>query len=278
VVFRARAGSFDPFALYSVPADGSAPPTRISGAGNVLPVAGNPFVALSPDGTLAIYRADPDLAQVYELFVVPVDGSLPPVKLNPTYTSIEDVTDFQINADGNFVVYLATQDLNFRCELYRVPIDGSAPAFKVSPDPVPGGSVLADYEITADDSHVVYRARQEGEHMTELFSTFVLPAPASVTPNRGPASGGNEVLITGCGFTPETEVFFAGTPGTVTFLSSSQLRVVVPANFRIPPPTRGPGIGKIRQVTLQNLVVDIHVETADLGSTLPAAYTYEPRL
>jgi len=63
--------------------------------------------------------------------------------------------------------------------------------------------------------------------------TYVLEKPAvtGVTPASGPSTGGNQVTVSGTGFTAVTAVTFGGTPGGgVTVASPTQLTVTAPAH------------------------------------------------
>lgn len=61
------------------------------------------------------------------------------------------------------------------------------------------------------------------------FTWFEPLTLRTVSPESGPLAGGNTVTLTGSGFTAETRVLFgAFTSPTVTHLSSTELRVVVP--------------------------------------------------
>ncbi|MEU8822293.1 IPT/TIG domain-containing protein [Streptomyces sp. NPDC048636] len=62
------------------------------------------------------------------------------------------------------------------------------------------------------------------------YSYVVAPSLTSVTPNQGPAAGGNTVTLTGSGFTGATAVLFGSTPATsFTVVSPTQISAVAPA-------------------------------------------------
>lgn len=87
---------------------------------------------LSPDGVNAIYRADQDTNDVFELYSVPVDGNGFVKKLNGELIPNGDVvfdrtTDnsssfngIQVSSDGLRVVYMADQDTDGIFELYSM--------------------------------------------------------------------------------------------------------------------------------------------------------------
>src|SRR5262245_3783946 len=46
---------------------------------------------ISPDSKHVLYAADQDADDVIELYSSPIDGSLPPTRLNPSYSGSQDV-------------------------------------------------------------------------------------------------------------------------------------------------------------------------------------------
>jgi IPT/TIG domain len=64
----------------------------------------------------------------------------------------------------------------------------------------------------------------------DLYTYVAPPAITSVSPNSGPAAGGNSVTINGSGFTGATQVVFGAVPATsVVVVSSSKITAVAPA-------------------------------------------------
>ncbi|WP_432587038.1 IPT/TIG domain-containing protein [Streptomyces sp. HD1123-B1] len=62
------------------------------------------------------------------------------------------------------------------------------------------------------------------------YSYVVAPSLTSVSPNQGPAAGGNTVTITGSGLSGATAVLFGSTPATsFTVVSATQITAVAPA-------------------------------------------------
>ncbi|MBL1099455.1 beta strand repeat-containing protein [Streptomyces coffeae] len=55
------------------------------------------------------------------------------------------------------------------------------------------------------------------------------PVLSSVSPNQGPAAGGNTVTLTGSGFTGVTAVLFGSTAAVFTFVSPTQITAIAPA-------------------------------------------------
>lgn len=94
----------------------------------------------------------------------------------------------------------------------------------------PGGAAVGQVAVTVQNPDT-----QSGT-LNNAFTYFApadLPAIAvvSVTPNEGPATGGNTVFISGQGFKVGVSVRFGtATSSSVTYLGPSALQVVVPPN------------------------------------------------
>ena len=126
---------------------------------------------LDPGGTRAVYRADQEVDERWELYSVRIDGSAGATKLNGTLVSGGDVRieGFKINPSGTRVLYLANQDNSNVVELYSVPIDGSAAPTKVHPALPPGRGVRS-FEFSPDGLRVAYVADQDQNDVFELYS------------------------------------------------------------------------------------------------------------
>lgn len=77
-----------------------------------------------------------------------------------------------------------------------------------------------------------------GFHGLEPVAAATVPTVTSLTPNKGPAAGGNTVVIAGSGFTGATGVRFGSSTPASSFVvnSDTQLTVVVPAPAVTPNP------------------------------------------
>jgi Tol biopolymer transport system component len=168
--------------LFSVRADGSAPPVKLSGTlvagGDVLSGNGSPsrtFLRVSPDSTRVVYLADAATDEQIELYSVPVDGSQAPIRLNPAlppggslvFQALE--APVRITPLGDRVVYVANG-------LFSVPIDGSAPAVQLSGTllvPTGFGSELP--QLTSDGARVVFR----GSPAVDRIGLYVVPTDGS---------------------------------------------------------------------------------------------------
>ena len=110
--------------LYSVPLSGPAGlgvklNGLLTGGGNVM------AFRISPDSSRAVYGADQDSNNVYELYSTPLVGpATDGIKLSKLLTVGGDVIDFEVSPDSRWVVYRAYQDQNELFELHRVPLYG----------------------------------------------------------------------------------------------------------------------------------------------------------
>jgi Tol biopolymer transport system component len=187
VVFTADIDVDDQYELYSVSITGSVPVKL-----NPPLVAGGAVSRLSitPDGSRVIYTADQDVDERAELYSVPIAGG-PALKLNGPLVSGGNVgINFGIAADTDRVVYTADQQSNDVIELYSVPIGGGA-FVKLNPPLVSGGDLSTfGFEIDPVSDRVVYRADQDTNDLSELYSVPIsgglsiklnLPVSASVS-------------------------------------------------------------------------------------------------
>lgn len=73
-----------------------------------------------PDRSGVVYRADQDSDNVFELYLVKFDNPGVTRKLNPAFSTLQDVLSFKVIPDGSGVVYTADQDADNVDELYVV--------------------------------------------------------------------------------------------------------------------------------------------------------------
>jgi len=116
---------------------------------------------VAPDDERAVWVADQDVDDAYELFSNRLDGSVSiPTKLNGPLVSGGDVLPtpgvFALSPDGAWVAYVADQEVDGLPELWGVPIDGSQAAVKLSGVlPADRGVALAP-RFTPDSTRVVF--------------------------------------------------------------------------------------------------------------------------
>lgn len=145
-----------------------------------------PCSQLTPDGSRAVYRADQDADEVYELYSVPTLGG-PSVKLSGPMTLGGDVDDsppadtgFLLAPGGARVLYRADQTSDGVFELFSAPVDGSATAVRLHPALASDRDVVrSQFLFTLDGQRVLYVANQDTSTSAELY---LAPADGSQTP------------------------------------------------------------------------------------------------
>ncbi|MAB78045.1 MAG: hypothetical protein CMJ89_01715 [Planctomycetes bacterium] len=222
IVYRADQEVDNVHELFAAPIDGSAPPMKISGplqsSGDVrtsIGSAGPPF-SVSPDGAWVVYTADAEVDQQVELYSVPIDASLPAVKISGASVNASNIFNdagpaFEISSDSTRVVYSADQDIDSTFELFTAPIDGSAPAVKVHPDFTPQMDVEDSFGFSPDGEYVVYIADELVDNRFELFSA--------------PAAGGGPSIRLNAAVGPFGSVGISGRDGAFHITPDSR-RVV----------------------------------------------------
>ncbi len=134
---------------------------------------------ISPDGSMAVYRANRNAKRVFELFSVPIGGG-EPTKLNDTLAKNDEgkvkgnVISFEISLDGSKVVYKADQETDNVFELYSVPIGGGKPIrLKDTIAENDKGDIIGkvlEFKISPDGNKVIYRTDQDIDDVFELYS------------------------------------------------------------------------------------------------------------
>lgn len=150
--------------LYSAPLDGGAV-VQLSSA-HALSEGVTRF-ALDAGETRALFLQGTSAFGPQELFVRPVDGSAPALRLS---TSGVDVREFRLSPDGTRVVYRT--DLTPR-EIFAVPLDGSATPTKLNGPIAPGYTGVEEYALSPDGQRVVYVAHQGTDGLIELYSAAI---------------------------------------------------------------------------------------------------------
>jgi Tol biopolymer transport system component len=179
VVYGAEQVTHGVLELFSVPVDGSAPPTRLNAT---LPSGGNVSTfEISSDGTRVVYGADQDIDGLPEVFAVPIDGSAAPVQINGPLVAGRFASFGSISPDGLRVLYWGDKDTDEVFELFSAPIRGGQ-SVKVNAPLVAGGDVRLPgitiqrlFRITPDGTRAVYVADQATDELFELHLTFLTP-------------------------------------------------------------------------------------------------------
>lgn len=175
-LFVADIGTDDVYNLYSVPVDGSAPPTQLS---DVLAGAGILDFDVTSDNVI-VYKAAEDPAGMVELFRVDIDGTNKTRVNNPFVENglvlpDREVASFQISPDGEHIIYRADHSENDQFEIFAAQLAGGN-AFQVNGNLIASGDVIT-YKISLDSSRVIYLADQEADNVRELYSAPIFGGP-----------------------------------------------------------------------------------------------------
>ena len=180
VVFASDPEFDEAYELFAAPLDGSGPALRLTAPplqfGNSLSFE---KLALTPDGSRAVYVHDPNEAQAYEAWSVPLDGSLLPRRLSAPLQGgpvLGDVFAYDFAAGGRRL-YTSRPTVPGDTAIH-VADPGRVPrVVPLEPDPGPGYSVGL-FLLSADRDTVFFRptlADGQGH-------VFVAPADASTPP------------------------------------------------------------------------------------------------
>ncbi len=128
-------------------------------------------IAFSPIGDRAVYVADQEQDQRFELYSVPTLGGTP-VRLNAMLANGGDVTpgSQRFSPDGARVLFHADQDEDDVFEIYSVP-SGGGTTQRLNGELVHGGDVnWRGVQFNLDGTRVLYTADQLVNEKHELFS------------------------------------------------------------------------------------------------------------
>jgi len=144
--------------LFTRPLDGTKPARKLSG---LIHAPGGSVQGFSfrTSGTYAVYLADSEHDDVFELYGVPLDGSGPAIKLHPDLDGTRDVMpDFRLDASGKRVVFRANLSSS-QVDLFSVPAAGGAAS---QLDALPAGGGVTGFVLAPDGETVVYSRRVGG--------------------------------------------------------------------------------------------------------------------
>ncbi len=93
----------------------------------------------------------------------------------------------------------------------------------------PPANVQDLYQLTCPSNLFCMAASYVGSSTLEPLDYIISPTISSVSLNKGPSTGGTQVVISGSGFLPSDSVYFGSTLGSsIVFVSSTQLDAVSP--------------------------------------------------
>ncbi len=146
---------------------------------------------VTSDGTRAVFLADAEEDDRFDLFFAPTDGSTPPVKLNPTLPLDGRIDEYAISPDDAWVVILTDDQAKDELSLFSVPITGGTP---VELDDADGVDLrVTEFQITADSARVVYFQRDYVAGTSALWGVDIAGGtPVRMTPELQPGDSMEE--------------------------------------------------------------------------------------
>lgn len=144
---------------------------------------------LSPDGEYAVYRADQQTNDAFELYRVALHNGTP-TRLSGLLPGGAEVEQYAVSEDGRYVVYIAPQNSAEAPELYAVPIDGTASDSKKLNSTIANGEVVA-FQISADSTYVVFLATDNDIETTDLYSAPIDGSSPAIKLNAPLPTGGD---------------------------------------------------------------------------------------
>jgi hypothetical protein len=174
VIYLADPQVSNKYELFSVPADGSAPPVRLHD--ELLPDRDLIWHTLTPDGAQVVFAIEREIGQRFErtLFSVPSDGSAPAVALRlPTGFNDEmnSVSGFRVTNDVLIVEFVNRVEEAW--ELFRSDLSGAAPAQRLIRIPFSPGVYAWIVGLTPDYRRLVYAERDYTNAQFRLFSVTI---------------------------------------------------------------------------------------------------------
>lgn len=128
---------------------------------------------VGPDCARLVFTAGSTASELSQLYSVPLDGSLPAVRLSDPSSPYYNVFRFEVTSDSRTVVYVQLSEESsgeVARELYAVPIDRRSDPVELVDD-----RGVSDFRLTADGTALVYAARLGAGHQLfglELPSAF----------------------------------------------------------------------------------------------------------
>ena len=182
--------------LVDLSSDVPGPAQRVSGPF----VSGAAILNLywSPDSQRLMYRADQDVDNVNEFYLVDLSGPVPgtPIRLNGPMVNNGDVTAAKWSPDGSRISYRADEIVDEVYELFVVDVGGPIPGApqRVNQALVTGGDVNTNWVWTPDGGRLVYYGDAETDDVHEAFIVDVSgAAPGTPQKLNGPLVTGGDV-------------------------------------------------------------------------------------
>jgi Tol biopolymer transport system component len=156
----------------------------------------------SPDGLRVVYRADQEVADRVELYLVEVATPGVAKKVNPVLVSGGNVySAFSFSPDSATVAYVADQETDDTLELFAAAVTTPGVTDKLN-GPLTANGDVCRFEFSPDSTRVAYCADQDTDEVLELY-TVALNAPGQSVKVNPPLVAGGKVT-SGYDFSPDS--------------------------------------------------------------------------
>lgn len=165
--------------LYSVPTDLTASPVKLVD----LPDARSARVR-DVVGSRVVFVANVREVNTFDLYSVPIDGSLQPALLALEPAGSGAILSLSATASGERYLYLEfPEDSNAPVELWSTPLDGSAPPVRANGPLAPHGAVQDLVGTSADGLSAIYLAEEAFDEVVELWNAPILGGSSALRLN-----------------------------------------------------------------------------------------------
>ncbi|MGB5426569.1 MAG: hypothetical protein WBN95_07250 [Gammaproteobacteria bacterium] len=150
-------------------------------------------LVLSPDGSKIAYRADQNLNDVFELFIVDLanPGVTTRINRNPATGGDVLVDGYCFSPASDAIAYVADEDTNNINELYLVELASPAVSIKLNGALVTAGDLAGGIAFSLDGAQVLYTADQDTDEVIELYQVSRATPGDTVKLNSALTAGGN---------------------------------------------------------------------------------------
>jgi len=188
-VYKADAETDNIFELWHVELDNPETavkinPTLVTGGGI------GRFFPLNNNANQILYRADQDIDDQNELFLVSLGNPGNATRVNPALDTDEDVFNFLLSTDKTKVIYTADQDTDTVNELYLADLNSPGSSQKINAPLVADGDV-SSISFNPDGTQIAYRADEITNNSLELFLVDVATPGVSQKLNDNLVTGGS---------------------------------------------------------------------------------------
>jgi hypothetical protein len=157
--------------LYSAPIDGSTSSTQVSAINSESQQIQTPFV-ITNDSARVVYRVQAFYSEDL-LRIAPLDGLTSPSDLTVQESNRFISNNFQLTSDDRYAIIRGNLRVDNTDELFAIDLSVLSDPIPLHSIPVDEGDVFDDFQITPDNSRVVFRGDLDTDNQVELYSALL---------------------------------------------------------------------------------------------------------